>query len=74
MPPVPGMGRASKMRKEDVRLTQANMYRVLSANLPEGSLVKNAVSPATAPPPTGLARPRSHRVWNDVAACGCTGG
>jgi hypothetical protein len=57
------MGRASKMRKEDVRLTQANMYRVLSANLPEGSLVKNAVSPATQQALPGLAPTAHGMTW-----------
>jgi len=33
MPSVPGMGRGQKARKEDARLTQANIYRVLSSNL-----------------------------------------
>jgi hypothetical protein len=38
---VGGMGRASRARKDDLRLTHANILRVLADNLPSGALLKN---------------------------------
>ncbi|KAL6769541.1 hypothetical protein ACKKBG_A31400 [Auxenochlorella protothecoides x Auxenochlorella symbiontica] len=38
---VPGMGRAHKLRRDDVRLTHAHIYRVLCANLPPMILQTN---------------------------------
>lgn len=40
---VPGMGRAHKLRRDDVRLTHAHIYRVLCANLPPMILQTNQV-------------------------------
>lgn len=40
---VPGMSRGHKVKREDIRLTHAHMYRILCDNLPPAILQTNQV-------------------------------
>ncbi len=43
VPMMGGSSRASRARKDDLRLTHANILRVVADNLPPGSLLKGTV-------------------------------
>lgn len=43
MPSVPGINRANRLKRDDVRLTQANIYRTLASNIAEASALQQSV-------------------------------